>query len=254
MARQFDDASQQYLISAVQAVLISPPISMACWFKSDDITVYQTLVGIIDYSSDEYYLLAAAGTIANDPVRATTYNGVVSASAVSSTGYSAGTWHHACGVFAATNSRAAYIDGGSKGTNATSVTGVGPVDRFEIGGRVMGGGASKALFMSGAIAEAAIWNGALSDAEAAILAAGFSPLFVKPENLVAYWSLIRDEDQDRVGGWNLTDNGGPTISTHVPKVLYPAPQFVTSLAAYVPTPTAPPPLAPPAVDSAMMIA
>ena len=255
MAREFDDGSSQYLLSGVQSIIVDNtdlPITMACWFKSDDAAAYQVLLAIVDYSSNEYLLLAAAGSVVGDPIRVTAYDGVTTASAVSSTGYSAGTWHHACGIFSAANSRAAFIDGGSKGTNATNVAGVGPLDRFVIGARVYAGGGTKDLFMSGAIAEAAIWKAALSDAEVAILAHGFSPLMMRPESLVTYWALIRDADIDRVGGYHLTANGGPTVSAHMPKLLYPSAKlgyFIT----VPPTPSIPPAHAPPAVDSAVMI-
>ncbi len=44
----------------------------------------------------------------------------------------------------------------------------------------------------GRIAEVAIWDVILTADEAAILSKGYSPLFVRPQNLVAYWPLIRE--------------------------------------------------------------
>jgi hypothetical protein len=75
--------------------------------------------------------------------------------------------------------------------------------------------------MSGSIAEAAIWNVALTDAKVAILAAGFSPLFVDPQSLVAYWPLVRDTDDDVVGGYDMTAYNTPTVASHPPKIFYP---------------------------------
>jgi hypothetical protein len=45
---------------------------------------------------------------------------------------------------------------------------------------------------------------------------------------VAYWPLIRDTDDDIVGGYSLTANGGPTIAVH-PPVLYAAGEHIASL-------------------------
>ena len=72
------------------------------------------------------------------------------------------------------------------------------------------------------IAEAAVWNVDLTDAEVAILAAGYSPLFVRPQFLVAYWSLFGDSspEPDIIGGYDMTLNNGPTQATH-PIIHYP---------------------------------
>lgn len=43
--------------------------------------------------------------------------------------------------------------------------------------------------MEGDISEVGYWNVALTDADVAVLAKGVSPLLVRPEGLVAYWSL-----------------------------------------------------------------
>lgn len=220
MARLFDDAASEYL-EISQAVVSVHPLTIACWFRSDDITVGQILMAIHsdDYPGADFWSLACSGDASGDPVSAISGVSLTAFStAETTTGYSANTWHHACGVFSANNSRAAYIDGGSKGTNsiARNVSGV---DTTNIGAfNITGVGTFSA--MSGRIAEAGIWNAALTDAEVAVLAAGYSPLFVRPQNLIAYWPLIREEDQDRVGGYNLTAYNTPGVSNH-PRIFYP---------------------------------
>lgn len=67
--------------------------------------------------------------------------------------------------------------------------------------------------MSGLIAEAAIWNAALTDAEVAVLAAGYSPLLVRSQSLVFYIPLVR-EILDVVGGVTITNNNGSTVGDH----------------------------------------
>ena len=54
-----------------------------------------------------------------------------------------------------------------------------------------------------------------------MLARGYSPLFVRPQNLVAYWPLIRDEDQDRVGGYDMAAYNTPSVAAH-PPIIYSA--------------------------------
>lgn len=81
--------------------------------------------------------------------------------------------------------------------------------------------ASPIHHMEGRVAEVGIWDVALDDDEIAALASGFSPLFIRPQSLVYYAPLIRDEDEDRVGGLSLTATNTPTVGTH-PRVFSPA--------------------------------
>ncbi|KKK59939.1 hypothetical protein LCGC14_3029330, partial [marine sediment metagenome] len=76
-------------------------------------------------------------------------------------------------------------------------------------------------YMDESIAEVAIWNVALSNAEVALLAKGFSPLLIKPESLVSYWPLVRDDDNDWIGGFDLTAFNTPTVSDHPPVIMHP---------------------------------
>ncbi len=218
MARFFNDAASQYL-ELDSAPLTAVPLTMGCWFNSNDITVLQTLMSIVDkdVNDERVALLMARGDVGGDPIHANSRTTGTNVNASSSTGFSTNTWHHACGVWASASSRAAYIDGGSKGTETTSVVAQNQ-DRISIGRY---GGSSPGFEMSGSLAEAAIWNVALSDAEVALWAKGFSPLFIQPHNLVAYWPLIRDADNDWIGGFDLTAFNTPTIATHPPLVVHP---------------------------------
>lgn len=226
MARLFDDAVPHY-ITIGSAILSGVPITLACWFNSD-LDDNQGLIQFTEIGSgDNYFHLSAMGGQVGDPIRALTRAGGTSSQADSTGGYSLNTWHHACGVFAAADDRRAFIDGGSKGTEATSRTPTG-LDTTAIGAiRISAGNFTP---MSGRIAEAAIWNIALTDAEVAILAEGYSPLLVHPQNLVFYAPLIR-EIIDRVGGVTLT-NVGSTVGNHT-RVLYPAPSPIVTAPAAV---------------------
>lgn len=76
--------------------------------------------------------------------------------------------------------------------------------------------------IDGLIAEAAVWNVDLTAGEMAILGKGFSPLFVRPNSLVAYWPLIgrTSPEIDVVGGFNGTLTGTGT-APH-PRVIMPS--------------------------------
>lgn len=199
MARLFDDAQTEYL-EIDSAVVTACPFTMACWFNSDNTSLAQGIMWIGDKDETNVWIaLVARGNFGGDPIALQRF---IAGSTVASTttGYSANTWHHACGVLRANDDVSVFIDGGSEGTDNINKVPAG-FDRTAIGGLRDD---SPGTYFSGLVAEAAFWNIALTDAEVAILAKGFSPLFVRPQNLVAYWPLIRDEDQDRVGGYDLT--------------------------------------------------
>src|SRR3990170_1162498 len=226
MARDFAAASSQYLEVNV-AVVTAVPFSMGCWFRSTATLTDQVLMGLCDKDvGNQWHMLALSGVA--DTVAADTRQ-VSEVAAQTTTSYSVNTWHHTLGVWAAANDRRAYIDGGSKGTEATSLTPTG-LDRLSIG-RI--GDSTPGLYMAGRIAEAAIWDVALSDAEALILARGFSPLFVRPASLVAYYRLIRGGTEiDLIGANNVVESASaPTVAEH-PRIIYPAaPLIVTAPAA-----------------------
>ncbi len=217
MSRAFVAASTQYL--ELDAALISNvPATLACWFNSDTITATQALLALVDKDDDnDRLILFAAGATAGDPVLAQTTNLTGASSvATTSTGYSANTWHHAAGVFAANNDRRAFIDGGSKGTDTTTRTMTGgQIDRVSIG---RNGSLTAGSYMSGRIAEAALWSVALSDVEIAALASRVSPRRIRPESLLAYWPLWGLHSPEIDLGTNnrqLTVTGA-TLANHAP--------------------------------------
>lgn len=143
--------------------------------------------------------------------------------AASTTIYTATNWASITGVATTSTSRAVYLNGAGKGTNTTpSVTWPAGIDNTAIGTLLYS--SSHAEEVDGSIAECAIWNVALTDAEVASLtpASGvfLSPLAIRPQSLVVYWPLIRDTDDDIVGGYSMTPSGSPTIGPHA-RVYYP---------------------------------
>ncbi|MHC4475710.1 MAG: LamG domain-containing protein [Planctomycetota bacterium] len=223
MSRSFTRTSSQYL-QASQSAVTGPPFSMACWFNTSNLTDSMVLMCMANSASHtNLYNLLASGNIAGDRVRAQSRDSSGSVFAETSSGFSVDTWHHGCGVWVSTNERRAYIDGGNEGTYLANKSPTG-IDVVSVG-RVSD--ASPGGYYDGLLAEAAIWDSALSESEVAVLAKGYSPLFVRPESLVMYWPLVREsdgenEDIDKVGGYDLVDYNGPGDAAH-PRVLYPAP-------------------------------
>jgi len=213
MAYLFDDAKSEYLVRN-EAVVNAVPFAMVCWFNSDNINADQILMAIAASANDlDSFDLRIRGAEDGDPVAAAVHSNAGAWDiAESSSGYSADTWHHACGLFVSGTDRRIFLDGDNKGTNAEPNTPTAVnLDRTSIGALIR---ATPAAYMSGIIAEAAIydlttWPGATDSDKADAfekilpsLAKGFSPLFY-PSGLKAYYPLVRNAN-DKVGGYNLT--------------------------------------------------
>ena len=221
MASGFDGVNQS-LYSGTTPIAGAPPFTMACWFRSDDDTKTAVLMSSADSAAtNRFHALLMDGTVGGDPLAAWTVYNAGSGWAQSSSGITTGTWHHACGVWTATNNRAVFLDGANKGTNATDVTAT-SLDWMSIGDLWRGFAPQNSYYFTGDIAENAVWNVALTDAEVAVLAAGYSPLFVRPQNLVAYWPSIRGTVQSIVGSipYAFANANGVTVEPH-PPILYP---------------------------------
>lgn len=181
MAR--DISSGNYLIAG-SAAATAVPISMACWYNID--TLGQTHLGIclgVAASLDNQFQLT--GTVSNTIIaRTRTTSNADAESSANYTSIGTGKWLHGAAVFASTTSRAAYLNGGNKGTNATSATPAG-INRTTIGARPDGSSVADAK-----IAWPCIWNVALTDDEIASLAKGIHPLRIRPASIVFFAPLI----------------------------------------------------------------
>ena len=227
MARGFASADDSYL--SCSAVVGSVPLTMAGWFYNTvDGGGHQLMCISNSAAANESFLLQWAGNVAGDPIRAWQRNADTIGWAVTTSGVSSGEWFHAAGVFTANDERSALLNGASKDTDNTSVGSFTP--NITSMGKLVRSTATSASDIWAA--ECGIWNVALTDAEVVVLAAGYSPLLVRPQNLVAYWPLIRDTDDDIVGGYSMTPVNSPTVAAH-PRVFYPGMPHVGYAAAAI---------------------
>lgn len=218
MARSFVAASSDFLEHA-SAVVTAAPLTMACWGYFDDRTVTATLMCLGVAAVDgNYFAIDMSGTEADDPIRAITSAGVGGFLAGSVAGPTTdNTWGHCAGVFTSATSRIAYFNGTAGVAETTSSTPAG-LDRTDIG-RLLYEGGVPVNYMSGRIAEPAIWNVALTAAEITSLVRGVSPLLIRPSALIFYAPLIRELIDVR-GGATLTATG-TTVVDH-PRMYYAA--------------------------------
>lgn len=221
MARLFDDASNQHLTGSV-SYGAGWPFTLACWVYIDDNTATQAPLGLYTAATEDIRVFLNIRGASPLDFRIVVH-GTSTLVANTSTEYSVNTWHHICGISAGVAARSVFIDGGSKGTNTSGSQPITTMDTITIGRQ---GDSTPFGDMSGRIAEAAIWGTALTDVEVLSLARGFSPFMIRPQNLLHYVPLTRDNDLDLIGGLQLTASGGPTIATH-PRIIYPAPNLMS---------------------------
>ena len=157
----FADGSSQYLTIA-SALATAVPLSMICRFNADTDVLPYMLMTICDTAAKSFFGLYAAGNVALDPISARANLVAVDGIANSSTGFTSGNWFTGAAVLSANNARTAYINGGSKITNATNVTPAG-LDTTYIG--TYFDGAARGYFLDGKISTCAFYNIALSDAQ-----------------------------------------------------------------------------------------
>lgn len=190
------------------AVVTAYPFTMACWFYADSLSAARTLMCLGPASA------AAAQQriyVISTELGANSEGGGTNAIATTTTAPTTGVWSHAAGVFASATDRRAFLNGGSKGTNATSVTFSTAINRTIIAQRLRSN--VYAQGMDGRLAECAIWNEALSDDDVYSLSRGYRPSLIRPENLVLYVPLIRDV-LDLSDGKTLTATGTPAVIEH----------------------------------------
>jgi len=225
MARLFDNASNEYL-QISSAPFTAAPYSVSLWVFPDALVAFQVMLGLVDESvADQKFQFFLVGT---DFARVQTKSGVTSGTAETGNKAVVDTWSHYFVSEPASDSRTIILDGdtGNKGTDTTDVAPTG-VDGLSIG--MLRDTTPDGPF-SGRIAEVAIWDAGLTDAEGVLLSKAYSPLLVRPANLIFYAPLIRDEDRDIVGGLSLTAFNTPSVDVHT-RMLYPAPSLAAPITA-----------------------
>jgi len=216
MAYTFN-GSNQY-IEGTQGVVAGgvTPVTLACWVNPSSSGSIVNALEMGRQATGSNSSRMSVGISSGTQVNASCSDESSTTSGQTSTTTSTGVWQHICGVFASSTSRSAYLNGGGKGTDTTSRTPNSTLDRTRVGCRCSSG--SLAGFFPGSIAEAAIWNVALSDAEVALLAKGLCPLLMRPQNIVFYMPLIRDLVNLKAIGTPSAVNS-PTVANH-PRIIY----------------------------------
>jgi hypothetical protein len=218
MALDFNGTTQY--LSRTSAVVTGYPVTMACWANVDNLTARHGLMQLRRSADGFSDIVLVADGASADKILAAVEVPPEGYDAATTAAFTANTWFHAAGVFASDTSRSAFLNGGSKGTDTMSLV-LETLNATQIGQWNYNDGV-QLNYTNGRIAEAAIWNVALTDAEVSLLALGYSPLFVRPGSLVSYWPIIGrySPEIDVVGGLGLTLNAAPAVAEHC-RIFYP---------------------------------
>lgn len=232
MALSFTRASSEY-IQASQALSAGSayPFTIAAWFKTTNLTDPLTIACISLIGSTRRHALTIGfdtpervqfmSDLASSPVTATSGPAVTS-----------GNWHHAAGWVRQNSLRSAYLDGGNNNTNSNSKTWTNGVDRITIGAEDNNG--TLGNYFDGQMADIGIWDVELTDDEIAILAKGYSSLFIRPQSLAHYRPLIRDSIAFR--GSPTSASNGTSVADH-PRIIMPSYGLINTFSSGVgPTP------------------
>lgn len=220
MAHVYERANSEYEYLN-QAPVSTTPFTMAAWFNPVDLDSTQGILCIANSSvTNHYWMLLADCGQAGDPMQIRACAGGTVRYARTSNGITgSGEWQHVCGIFTSPTNRVVVLNGdwANRGISTLSCSPSG-VDNFGVGARVT---SSPGWTFDGKIAEVAIWNAALTEGEIAILAKGYSSLFVRPQNLVEYWHLFVLQPRSRMTGNALVwANSPPGKAVHT-RIIYP---------------------------------
>ena len=210
MARTFNGTNDS--IEAASAPVTAFPFTMACWCMPSSTTAAILMAMGVSGGVDRCTLVVGGSSILN----AGANNASTGASSAFAGTPVSGVWIHAACVHESTTSRRVYYNGsiGAIDTGMVAITGL---NRLNLGARY---NTTLGAYFNGSIAEAGIWNAALTADEIASLSKGFPSRLVRPSALVFYSRLIRNV-MDIRNGVALSELGtGTTVSDH-PRIIYP---------------------------------
>jgi hypothetical protein len=228
MARLFVDASNQYLMGTLTDGF--KPLTYAAWFYPTTTTAGFYSIVSEAYSGNyfDYWVLGYEPDQPSPGDRSIRWQGhnAAGSSHERFTGVNVNAWNHAVGRCDASGNMNCFLNG----AKSTGIVGANdPVTLGKTGIVCIPRNTSYDFYtFEGRIAEVAIWPAALSDLEIAILAAGYSPLFVHRQDLCTifggYWPLIRGlsgNNPNLITGYPMTDYNSPGNAEHCP-IIYPA--------------------------------
>lgn len=206
MAYDFNGLDQWMQIDS--AVVSSAPITFAAWVYLDA-TGVETVIAVETGTSTKtgFALVVVSGKLW--AITQTGFNDYWRAQ--STTSVATGSWNHLAAVYGSSSSRKCYINGVLEATETTNATPNSAIlARTTIAQRA---NTADDQDLDGRIADAAIWNAALTDAEIVSLYRGFNPQRIRPQSLQMNVRMVRNI-LDTKNGASITNVGTATVTAH----------------------------------------
>lgn len=193
--------------------------SISLWFKAYNVTDQHNLLHLWHSGTNNLYALIAEGDDEGDKVKLRSIVGGSGSGVATITAFSANTWHHVL----ASVSGISHVN--NEGDLDVSIDGNWGLTKEEVdlpstdesSVMVSGNGATYPA-IAGCVAEVAIYNVQIAseDVDALSLRMGYSPLLIKPHNLIFY-APLRGGPQEWIEGLTLTPyNSAAKVSDHPP--------------------------------------
>lgn len=215
MAFFFNGAT--HIINRADAVVQTWPITIHGRIRltaSND-GLDHVILNLSEAGSNNGFRLQVESNAGSMKPRCSTKAGGAANSATATASISDTNWHSCVGEITAANARQVWLDNAGNGSDTVSRT---PstltktvIGSFDNGG-TLGGNVAHEL------ADVAVWSVALTSDERASLAAGVSPLLIRPDKLEIYLPLMRGGNDYMGGAFTVT---GATVVAH-PRVYMPS--------------------------------
>ena len=194
------------------SVVTTYPVSMFCWAKLNATGMAQNdvIMGIGKNGAGQPFM-RATHVSAGHQIYGHAYDGSASALAASTSAAVQDTWMPLLVVYASASSRAIYFRSGAVVSNAdVSSPNISSFDRVVLGSEPQQDG----IWLGGEVAEFAIWNATLNQANFDALAGGALPETVVSGSLIELWKLETATDLTGVNGRTLTGTALANGGTH----------------------------------------
>lgn len=192
MSRENDLTEGNYL-EAIGVPFSTGPCTLACWVYPFGSSFFDCFAVIKKGASPPNGGFTIGMQIGNAWCDVWDNSGGPAHTPITRSGATNNAWNHLGCVFETTTLRNAWMNGVKGTDHTTSISWPTGLTHTQIGSLVSGGNDTA---MDGRVAECGAWDVALSDEDMGALAAGESPLMVRPESLQGYWPLFGQFGRD----------------------------------------------------------